>query len=48
MKRKAHFQRTLAAQANFEKYGRKNRREEFLSVMEVVVPWRELESLIEP
>jgi hypothetical protein len=48
MKRKAHFQRTLAAQASFEKYGRKSRREEFLIVMEVVVPWRELESLIEP
>jgi len=48
MKRKAHFQRTLAAQASFEKYGRKSRREEFLNLMEVVVPWGELEALIEP
>jgi len=35
-------------QTGFEKYGRKSRREEFLSVMDVVVPWRELEALIEP
>jgi hypothetical protein len=48
MKRKAHFQRTLASQTSFEKYGRKSRRKEFLSVMEVVVPWGELETLIEP
>src|SRR6266567_4318325 len=48
MKRKAHFQQTLAAQTGFEKYARKSRREEFLSVMDVVVPWRELEVLIEP
>src|ERR1700757_3926781 len=47
MKRKAHFQRTLASQTSFEKYGRKSRREEFLNVMDVVVPWRELEALIE-
>ena len=48
MKRKAHFQRTLAAQGSFEKYARKSRREQFLNVMEVVVPWPELEALIEP
>src|ERR1039457_2924172 len=48
MKRKAHFQRTLSAQTSFEKYGRKSRREEFLNVMEVVVPWGELEGLMEP
>jgi transposase, IS5 family len=48
MKRKAHFQRTLSAQTGFEKYARKSRREEFLSGMDVVVPWRELEALIEP
>jgi IS5 family transposase len=48
MKRKAHFQRTLAVQTSFEKYGRKSRREEFLKVMEAVVPWRGLEALIEP
>ncbi|HUZ93614.1 MAG TPA: IS5 family transposase [Edaphobacter sp.] len=41
-------QMTLASQASFEKYARKSRREEFLSVMEVVVPWQELEALIEP
>jgi IS5 family transposase len=41
-------QMTLASQASFEKYARKSRREEFLNVMDVVVPWRELESLIEP
>jgi IS5 family transposase len=41
-------QMTLANQASFEKYARKSRREEFLSVMDAVVPWRELESLIEP
>ena len=46
MKRKAHFQRTFAAQTSFEKHGRKSRREEFLKGMEVVVPWRELEALI--
>ena len=39
---------TLANQSGFEKYARKSRREEFLNVMEVVVPWRELEALIEP
>ena len=47
MKQTAHFQRTLAAQTGFEKYARKSRREEFLSVMDVVVSWRELEALIE-
>lgn len=41
-------QTTFANQSGFEKYGRKSRREEFLNVMEVVVPWRELEALIEP
>jgi transposase, IS5 family len=39
---------TFASQSGFEKYARKSRREEFLNVMEVVVPWRELEALIEP
>lgn len=42
------MQATLAAQASFEKFGRKSRREEFLSVMDGVVPWQELEALIEP
>lgn len=35
-------------QTGFEKYARKSRREEFLSVMDVVVPWHELEAPIEP
>jgi IS5 family transposase len=48
MKRKAHFQRRLAVQTSFEKYGRKSRCEEFLNVMDVVIPWRELEALIDP
>jgi len=33
MKRKAHFQRTLAGQGSFEKYGRKSKREQFLDAM---------------
>jgi len=41
-------QMTLASQARFEKYARKSRREAFLIVMDVVVPWSELEALIEP
>jgi IS5 family transposase len=41
-------QQTLAAQASFEKYGRKSKREQFLDEMEQVVPWAELQSLIEP
>src|SRR6201997_2592838 len=39
---------TLANQPGFEKYARKSRREEVLNVMDVVVPWRELEAKIEP
>jgi IS5 family transposase len=39
---------TFANQSGFEKYARKSRREEFLNGMETVVPWRELEALIEP
>jgi transposase, IS5 family len=41
-------QATLASQGSFEKYGKKTRREKFLEEMETVMPWRELESLIEP
>ena len=40
-------QQTLAAQTGFEKYGRKSKRERFLDEMEQVVPWAELEALIE-
>ena len=39
---------TFANQSSFEKYARTSRREQFLSVMDAVVPWRELEALIEP
>jgi Transposase and inactivated derivatives, IS5 family len=39
---------TLASQDSFEKYGRKSKREQFLETMEAVVPWSELEALIEP
>ena len=39
---------TFACQQSFEKFARKSRREEFLQTMESVVPWSELEALIEP
>src|SRR5476649_719122 len=41
-------QQTFASQSSFEKYGRKSRREHFLEEMEKVVPWAELEALVEP
>jgi IS5 family transposase len=41
-------QQTFASQSSFEKYGRKSRRELFLDEMELVVPWPELEALVEP
>jgi transposase, IS5 family len=41
-------QQTLACQENFEKYGRKSRRELFLDEMNRVVPWAELEGLVKP
>ena len=41
-------QQSLAGQAGFERYGRKSRRELFLDEMEQVVPWVELEALVEP
>src|SRR5207253_8631883 len=41
-------QQTLAAQRGFEKYGRKTKRERFLEEMEQIVPWAELQALIEP
>lgn len=41
-------QQTLAAQTGFEKYGRKSKREQFLEEMEQVVPWAELQGLVEP
>ena len=39
---------TFAYQPSFEKYARPSRREQFLQAMESVVPWSELEALIEP
>jgi IS5 family transposase len=47
MKRDIH-QRTLAMATGFERYAKKTRRAEFLEEMELVVPWAELVSLIEP
>jgi IS5 family transposase len=41
-------QQTFASQSSFEKYGRKSRRELFLDEMELVVPWAELQALVEP
>jgi IS5 family transposase len=41
-------QQTLAAQTGFEKYGRKSKREQFLEEMEQIIPWAELQGLIEP
>ena len=41
-------QPTLASQGSFEKYRKKTRREKFLEEMEQVMPWAELEALIEP
>lgn len=38
----------LASQGSFEKYGRKSKREQFLESMEAIIPWSELEALIEP
>lgn len=37
-----------SVQNGFEKYGRKSRKELFLDAMNEVVPWPELEALIEP
>src|SRR5437879_9392182 len=41
-------QQTLAVQTGFEKYGRKSKRERFLEEMEQIVPWVELQGLVEP
>ena len=41
-------QQTFASQSTFEKYGRKSRRELFLDEREAVVPWFELQALVEP
>jgi hypothetical protein len=39
---------TFACQPSFEKHARPSRREQFLQTMESVVPWSDLEALIEP
>jgi IS5 family transposase len=39
---------TLGSQGSFEKYGRKSKREQFLEAMDGIVPWSEVEALIEP
>ncbi len=42
------LQQTFASQVGFEKYGRKSRRELFYDEMSRVVPWAELQALVEP
>jgi IS5 family transposase len=39
---------TFAIQPSFQKYGRTSRREAFLTLMDTIVPWSELEALIVP
>src|SRR5487761_951559 len=39
---------SFANRTGFEKYARPSRREQFLDIMETVVPWSELEALIAP
>ena len=41
-------QQTLSSQANSEKYSRMSRWEMFLDEMDLMVPWTELQALIEP
>jgi len=41
-------QMTLAHQAEFQRYSKKTRREQFLEEMEAVMPWAELLALAEP
>jgi IS5 family transposase len=41
-------QLTLARQAEFQRYTKRTRREQFLNEMEAVMPWAELQGLIEP
>jgi transposase, IS5 family len=41
-------QLTLARQAEFQRYTKKTRREQFLDEMEAVMPWCELQALVEP
>src|ERR1700739_411216 len=39
---------TFGSQASCEKNGRKSKREQFLETMEQIVPWAELQGLVEP
>lgn len=39
---------TFAYQASFEKFSRKSKREQFLETMDSIIPWPELQALIEP
>jgi len=39
---------TLASQGSFERYGKRTRREKFLEEMDEIMPWAQLQSLIEP
>jgi hypothetical protein len=41
-------QLTLARQAEFQRDTKKTRREQFLGKMEAVMPWAELQGLVEP
>jgi IS5 family transposase len=41
-------QMTLARQAEFQRYSKKTRREQFLEEMDVVMPWAELLALVSP
>ena len=41
-------QMTLAHQAEFQRYTKKTRREQFLAEMDAVIPWAELLALVEP
>ena len=39
---------TLSQQAEFQRYSKKSRREQFLEEMDVVMPWAELVVLVSP
>jgi IS5 family transposase len=41
-------QQTLAVAAGFERFQKQSRRAEFLSAMDVLVPWNDLAALVEP
>jgi hypothetical protein len=47
-KNSLRYQITLASQGSFERYGKKTRRERFLEEMDEIMPWAQLQSLIEP